>query len=523
MSHSKIRRPALVSLILSLALLIFCSAALAAGTLNLSVPDTAVPGGEVEIRGSLSGDGAAGASIGIIVKDPSAGVIFAEETKTDSDGSFVISFTLPGNASYGYWQAQAAGGGCAANETFKVGAADGVVNVSPASVKPGGVVTISGTVPQGNVPVGITMKNPAGAIVFVDETKAAAEGSFRFTFTVPAGAPTGTWTVDAAGGGNTGRATFTVASGGSGGGGGDGGDGGDVTAPPKPEVDKYEPAKDAKDVALDALVRVTFKQDIKAGDLTKVGIKDDQNKEVGGVKATVSGKALTLTHDKFTYNTKYTVNIPAGTVKRTDNNAENDTFSWSFTTLKETVPHKPSCEFTDVPSTHWAAAYIKDLCEKEIIAGYPDGTFKPENNITRAEFAKIITGAVGLADVKPVSPTFADVSSTHWSYGYVKAAAKAGLVKGSDGKFRPNDFISRQEIAVILVRALDKESEALAKAGQTTNFKDDAQIAAWTKGYVIVAVAEGLINGYPDNTFGPAKNASRAESAKMVYFFMQKK
>lgn len=103
MSHSKIRGPALVSLILSLALLLFCRAALAAGTLNLSVPDTAMPGGEVEIRGSLSGGGAAGTPIGITVKDPATAVIFAGETKTESDGSFIISFTLPGNASYGYW------------------------------------------------------------------------------------------------------------------------------------------------------------------------------------------------------------------------------------------------------------------------------------------------------------------------------------------------------------------------------------------------------------------------------------
>ncbi|HAG08223.1 MAG TPA: hypothetical protein DCK87_01465, partial [Desulfotomaculum sp.] len=210
-------------------------------------------------------------------------------------------------------------------------------------------------------------------------------------------------------------------------------------------------------------------------------------------------------------------------IKREDNNTENDAITWSFTTLKKEVPPVPKCEFTDVPAGHWAAAYIKALCEKGIIAGYPDGTYKPGKNITRAEFAKIIVGAVGLSEIKPSSPTFVDVPSTHWSYGYVEAAAKAGLVKGSGGKFRPNDYISRQEIAVILVRAMGKESEALAKAGQTTKFKDDAQIAAWAKGHVIVAVAEGLINGYPDNTFGPTKNATRAESAKMINLFMEKK
>ncbi len=303
--------------------------------------------------------------------------------------------------------------------------------------------------------------------------------------------------------------------------GGGGGGGGGYT--PVLEVDTFEPAKDAENVPLEAIVKVTFKQNIKEVDLTKVTVKDDQNKDVGGVKATVSGKALTIAHDKFAYNTKYTVNIPKGTVKRTDNNTENNAISWSFNTLKEAVPPKPECIFTDVPATHWAATYIKALCEKEIIAGYLDGTFKPNNNISRAEFAKIIVGALGLAEVKPATPTFADVPAANWAYGYVEAAAKSGLVKGSDGKFRPNDSISRQEIALILVRAMNKESEALAKAGELTNFKDDAKIAAWAKGHVIIAVAEGLITGYPNNTFGPVKNATRAESAKMVYFFMEKK
>jgi len=365
-----------------------------------------------------------------------------------------------------------------------------------------------------------------GAASWIDTTvETGPFGTGAFSFALTGLTPNTTYEVKAlahntAGWGEgTVIAFTTLTSGGSTGGGGGGG-----VTPSKPEVDKYEPDKDAKDVALDALVRVTFKQDIKAGDLTKVTIKDDKNKEVTGVKATVSGKALTIAHDKFSYETKYTVNVPKGTVKRADNNQENDAISWSFTTLKEPVPPKPECVFTDMSAQHWAANVIKELCQKGIIGGYPDGTFKPGNDITRAEFTKIIVKALGLAEENPAAPTFKDVAPGDWYFGVVEAAAKAGLVKGYEkGEFRPNAKITRQEIAAILVRALGKQDAAAASANAKTAFKDDQSIASWARGSVVVAVQEGLIKGYPDGTFGPKKNATRAETCAMVSRFLEKK
>ena len=487
--------------------------------LTLNVPATVIPGGSFIVSGALkAGDTPlVNKPVGMTIKDARGAIFTAAETKTGADGSFAEEFTLPADAPAGAWEIHVAGEGTHNMKNFTVGVpTTGVATASPASLRRGETVTISGVLPQGNVEVGLTIYDPNGRVVFVDQKKAAADGKYQFNYTLPAEAVLGAYRALVAGAGTAGQAIFTVTAPSSPGGGGG-------VIPSKPEVDKYEPAQNAKDVALDALVRVTFKQEIKTGDLTKVGIKDDKNKEVTGVKATVSGKALVLAHDKFNYETKYIVTIPKRTVKRTDSNTENDALSWSFTTLKKEVPPVLKCEFTDVPSTHWAAACIKVLCEKGIIAGYPDGTYKPSSNITRAEFAKIVAGAVGLVEVKPVTPAFADVPSAHWSYGYVEATARAGLVKGSGGKFRPNDFISRQEIAVILVRAMGKESEAQARAGETTGFKDDVKIAAWARGHVIIAVAESLIEGYPDNIFGPAKNATRAESAKMVNLFREKK
>lgn len=186
---------------------------------------------------------------------------------------------------------------------------------------------------------------------------------------------------------------------------------------------------------------------------------------------------------------------------------------------KEETPSKPDCSFTDLTANHWAYKDIIELCESGIINGYPDGTFGPERSITRAEFAKIIVGVKGTTLVNPAQPTYQDAARSNWYYQYVETATQAGLVMGDGkGKFRPNDQISRQEIAIILVRAMGMQNEAAAKAQEMTSFSDDAQIAAWAKGHVVIAVEQGLINGYPGNppTFKAKNTATRAEAATML-------
>ncbi|MFA5385459.1 MAG: S-layer homology domain-containing protein [Eubacteriales bacterium] len=524
MSHSKIRRPALASLILSLALLLFCGAALAAGTLNLSVPDTVMPGGEVEIRGSLSGDGTAGTPIGITVKDPAAAVIFAEETKTDSNGSFVISFTLPVNASYGYWQAQAAGGGCSASETFKVGAADGVVNISPASIKPGGVVTISGTVPQGNVPVGITIKDPNGRAAFVDQITAGAGGGYTFLFNVPASAPTGTWTVDAAGGGSAGRAAFTVASGGSSGGGG-----GSSSACKQPAVASYLPQTGASNVALNAEVGVIFDISVSkasATSLNGITITDEHGNKVGNVAAVLSGTKLTLSHDTFAYNTKYTVAIPETALVNSGSGCSgyyNKGINWSFTTLKKTEAPAAAVktEYPDVPSTHWAFKVIIELGEKGIITGYPDGSFKPDSSITRAEFIAVLGRALGWEE-KPGNPAFSDAAEIpDWAGGYILTAVDKSVIGGyEDNTFRANRPITRLEIVIIIVRAIGL-GDGAAKT-ETLSFSDAAEIPDWAANDIAIAVNQGIATGKPGNVFAPNDNATRAEAATLIVRMLNK-
>jgi hypothetical protein len=279
-----------------------------------------------------------------------------------------------------------------------------------------------------------------------------------------------------------------------------------------------------------AAVKLIFNREIRALELDKVYINDSAGKKVEDVKATVDGKTLIITHSTFKDETTYTVYVPEGTVAYKSGSTKNRAISWSFTTKAAAarpvappvdggdIPEgRDDCTFSDLPSSHWAYGVVREICRKGIISGYPDGTFSPEKSITRAEFTKLIAGATGLAEVKPAKPSFADVKPGDWYYGYVEAAAGAGLVTGMEtGDFLPNERITREQLAVILVRGLQRETAAQAIVDPKTEFVDDRGIAPWAKGYVVEAVRGGLISGYPDGTFGPKNSATRAEACAMI-------
>ncbi|MHB8157535.1 MAG: S-layer homology domain-containing protein [Desulfocucumaceae bacterium] len=311
---------------------------------------------------------------------------------------------------------------------------------------------------------------------------------------------------------------------GSGGGGGGGGS-------QPPEVEKLEPAEGAKDVELNAAVTVSFKQYVSVKALDKIFITNKGGNKVTNVKPSVDGKVLTIAHDAFAYEDQYTVNIPADVLLRSDNAIENKEIKWSFSTKKKSVvTEKPAVEpepqqqFSDLPSNHWAYGVISSLFGSGIVGGYPDGTFKPEKSVTRAEFVKMLTKAMGMPDVKPGNPSFSDVLPGDWCYGCIEAAVGAGLVKGDEtGDFRPDSLITREEMAVVLIQAMKKESVALASSGEKTSFADDGSISGWARGFVVTAIREGLVSGYPeDNTFRPANNATRAEACAIIVRLLPK-
>jgi len=159
---------------------------------------------------------------------------------------------------------------------------------------------------------------------------------------------------------------------------------------------------------------------------------------------------------------------------------------------------------------HWAQNYIQSLVALGILNGYPDASFKPDKTISRAEFANIITAALKLPDTE-TQTAFKDWGNTAaWALSGIASAAKAGIINGfADGTFQPDQAISRSQIAVIIIKALQKE---VSIRGQT-NFSDNAEIPSWALPYVQEAVKSGLVTGKGDNQFKPNDPATRAEAA----------
>lgn len=160
---------------------------------------------------------------------------------------------------------------------------------------------------------------------------------------------------------------------------------------------------------------------------------------------------------------------------------------------------------------HWAESRIAQWTELGWIRGYADGTFRPDASITRAEFAALANRAFGLKGSAQM--TFSDVQASSWASKEVSAAVAAGYVSGaSDGTFRPNEPITRQEAALMIVRLLKLTPDADA----ANEFADAASIPGWSKGAIGAAAESGIISGYSDRTYRPFKTASRSEAIAML-------
>ena len=180
------------------------------------------------------------------------------------------------------------------------------------------------------------------------------------------------------------------------------------------------------------------------------------------------------------------------------------------------TPVQPASMFDDIADYAWASEAITELAKKGVISGKSTGIFAPADNITRAEFVKILVGALNIASNNSASE-FGDVASDHWAHSYVSAATGAGIVNGiGDGSFGAGFTITRQDMAVMCYRALSvlgvEFDETLTK-----DFADASSIADYAKDAVALLGGAGIINGRGDNSFCPAELLTRAEAAKIIY------
>ena len=179
-------------------------------------------------------------------------------------------------------------------------------------------------------------------------------------------------------------------------------------------------------------------------------------------------------------------------------------------------------------SGHWAQGYIQPLIDKGIINGYEDGTFRPNNQISRAEFCTIITSALVydgiVSNYVTTKGTFTDVADNAWYSQYVETAYSNNLVSGKgNGLFDPEANITRQEMAKIvsLVYCQKKSADFNALKDSTIlgdyNLSDLTTADTWAMDYIKVALKVELMKGNDNGTFAPQGQVTRAETATVTY------
>lgn len=176
--------------------------------------------------------------------------------------------------------------------------------------------------------------------------------------------------------------------------------------------------------------------------------------------------------------------------------------------------------FTDM-SKHWSNAIVAELGAKYIIDSSYGSSFKPEQKITRAEFAVMLSRGLGLLGDRETAQRFRDVQPFTQTSDYIGAAAKAGIITGNtDGTFRPNDHITREQMAIMIIRAMEYTNHPITLNGTSASalsiFKDKAKIQSQSAEFVAKAVQSGIILGMSSSVFQPQGNATRAQAAVML-------
>lgn len=176
--------------------------------------------------------------------------------------------------------------------------------------------------------------------------------------------------------------------------------------------------------------------------------------------------------------------------------------------LKSTWIDQMGGTFPDVSLDHWAFAQIEDLVKRSIIAGYSDGTFRPEAVVTRGQFAKMLCLSQGIPTGG--SSNFADVKG-HWAEPYITPLVANDIISGyPDGTFRPDVRITRAEICAVMSRAMD-----LSTGSIKSSFPDIE--GHWAKNDIQLIASNGIVNGYTDGNFRPNASATRAEVSAITY------
>ena len=174
--------------------------------------------------------------------------------------------------------------------------------------------------------------------------------------------------------------------------------------------------------------------------------------------------------------------------------------------------------FSDIQN-HWAKIFIDGLVERAVISGFPDRTFRPNTNLTRAQFAAIVSKAFPVPDKRPYIP-FTDVPASHWAAAAIQTAFKRGFISGyPNNLFKPENKITRAEALVALVSGIFPANTAPPTNLILSNiYQDSTEIPNYAKKAIALATQSEIVVNYPSlNLLNPAGNATRADVTAWVY------
>lgn len=180
-------------------------------------------------------------------------------------------------------------------------------------------------------------------------------------------------------------------------------------------------------------------------------------------------------------------------------------------------PNAYKTAFNDLADAAWAEKAISYLAEKGVVSGMGDGSFMPNSSVTREQFAVMTVRAFGLEPTGETSE-FTDVEQERWSREYINTLKSNGLISGyDDGSFMPEKNISREEMFVILHRIVNYNRLDIPMVRDDASFADWDSISLYARDSVLAMYKSGLANGNENGMFEPAGVATRAMAAKVIY------
>jgi PKD repeat protein len=183
--------------------------------------------------------------------------------------------------------------------------------------------------------------------------------------------------------------------------------------------------------------------------------------------------------------------------------------------------------FSDVPPDYWAYNGVMACYDVDLVAGYPDDTYRPSVSVSRDQMAVYVSRALAGNDENvpegPAEPSFADVPSDYWAYRYIEYAKDQQIALGfPDGFFHPAEAVNRGQMAVFVARLIAEPAGDAGLAGyvppQTPRFSDVGPSGAWSwcYKYVEYIADKGVTSGYSDGTYHPEVTCARDQMAEFL-------